>query len=534
VICFAQETNQELVTLEENLKNASTNTEKVKALLALGEYELDHNFGRAKYILEDAADIIQKNKGNIDPQYEALVEVQLGIFRRREASYTEATTHYLKALDYFESVKDTANIADIYHNLGMVYKFQRDFKTAIEHFDRAIDFNTSIHNELGVGLAYIAKGSCFRAIKQYDEAEAYYLQSKEILTKLENTKGLEQVNNFLVLLYIRTNRDEEALALAEHNIERSKRNNEKIPLINNYLSISNIYYKKKEYRTAGKFVDSALRISKKEGLRQKTVSAYSKKSRLWYKLENYKAAYVAYRRFKQHSDSLFNIETTQKLKELELQYKFEQERKEIELTTKSEATQKRMYLVLLVLTLISAGIIGFLLRRNFKNRSKIAQEKLEKEQAQKLLLDEKVRINEEETKRLIADNSMRLEFKQELLDQLKTETTNVKSLEEMKKTMSSLISKLQLQISTESKLSSIQEKIEEVNKGFDSKIREAYPKLTKTDREICALMRLNLSIKEIATIRNSSIDAVKAARYRIRKKMQLAAGEELEYIIQSL
>ncbi|MEM6686550.1 MAG: hypothetical protein AAF617_12275, partial [Bacteroidota bacterium] len=211
-----------------------------------------------------------------------------------------------------------------------------------------------------------------------------------------------------------------------------------------------------------------------------------------------------------------------------------QERKEIELTAKSEAEEKQFYIILLLLTLISATIIGLLVRRNFTNRAKIAQEKLEKEQAQKLLLDEKVRINEEETKRLIADNSMRLEFKQELLDQLKTETSNIQSLEEMKQTMQSLVSKLQLQIATENKLSTIQDKIEEVNKGFDTKLREAYPKLTKTDREICALMRLNLSIKEIATIRNSSIDAVKAARYRIRKKMQLSAGEELEYIIQSL
>ena len=97
-----------------------------------------------------------------------------------------------------------------------------------------------------------------------------------------------------------------------------------------------------------------------------------------------------------------------------------------------------------------------------------------------------------------------------------------------------LVLKLQQQITTESKLSSIQDRIEEVNRGFDKKIIELYPNLTKTEREVCALLRLNLSIKEIASIRNGTTDSVKASRYRIRKKLQVPSGVELEHFIQSL
>ncbi|MGH1387833.1 tetratricopeptide repeat protein [Kordia sp.] len=532
-LSFSQESVNKLIDLEEKLKKAVSNTEKINALLALAEYELDHNFGRVEYILQEAS-LLTKNDISLDKRYTALTEVQLGVLKRKKAQYTDAALHYFSALSYFEKIKDTANIADIYHNIGMIHKFQRDYKTSNEYFNKAIQLNNAIKNKLGVGLALTAKGSSYRALKKYKEAESYYTKAKNIFTEINNMKRLEQVNNFLVLLYTKTGRIEEALQLAKHNIARSKKNNEVINLTSNYLNISNVYYKKKEYRLAGKFVDSALKLSKKEGLKQKIVAAYSKKSRLWYQLENYKAAYITHRKFKKHSDSLFNIETTKKLKELELQYKFEQERKEIELITKSEATQKKLYFFLFLLTLISAVLAGLLIKRNYKNRSKIAAEKLAKEQVQKKLLGEKVKVNEEETKRLVADNSMRLEFKQELLNHLKTETLNVSTFEEMRNTVNSIISKLQLQITTEKKFSSIQDKIEDVNKGFDTKLRELYPKLTKTDREICALMRLNLSIKEIATIRNSSIDAVKAARYRIRKKMNLIAGQELEYIIQSL
>ena len=39
-------------------------------------------------------------------------------------------------------------------------------------------------------------------------------------------------------------------------------NNEYLNLVNNYLSISNTYYKQKNYRIAGKYVDSAIKLSR--------------------------------------------------------------------------------------------------------------------------------------------------------------------------------------------------------------------------------------------------------------------------------
>jgi len=80
-----------------------------------------------------------------------------------------------------------------------------------------------------------------------------------------------------------------------------------------------------------------------------------------------------------------------------------------------------------------------------------------------------------------------------------------------------LILRLQQQIITENKLSTIQDRIREVNRGIDQKILRLYPSLNKTERKVCNL--LNLSIKEIAAVRNTSVDAIKSSRYRIRKKM---------------
>ncbi len=148
-------------------------------------------------------------------------------------------------------------------------------------------------------------------------------------------------------------------------------------------------------------------------------------------------------------------------------------------------------------------------------------------------LEHKIETKEEDIKKLIADNTMRLTFKEELLDKIKNDVVDTEP-ENIAKSLQSLTAQLKRQITTERKLSGLQEKIDQANKEFDHKLQEHYPKLTKGEREVCALLRLDLSIKEIMTIRDVSVDSVKSMRRRIRKKMSVPEGKELEQFIREL
>ncbi len=75
---------------------------------------------------------------------------------------------------------------------------------------------------------------------------------------------------------------------------------------------------------------------------------------------------------------------------------------------------------------------------------------------------------------------------------------------------------------------------ESVNKNFYSKIKSLYPDISPNDLRLCALIKLNLSIKEMAGILNISPDSVKTARYRLRKKMQLNTEDNLSEFILSI
>ena len=60
-----------------------------------------------------------------------------------------------------------------------------------------------------------------------------------------------------------------------------------------------------------------------------------------------------------------------------------------------------------------------------------------------------------------------------------------------------------------------------VHEGFYEKLMADYPSLSPNDLRICALLRLNLSSKDIAKILHMSSPSVNVSRSRIRKKMKM-------------
>jgi len=56
---------------------------------------------------------------------------------------------------------------------------------------------------------------------------------------------------------------------------------------------------------------------------------------------------------------------------------------------------------------------------------------------------------------------------------------------------------------------------------------EICPQLTASEIKIAALLKLNLSTKEIAAITYKTEDGIKSTRYRLRKKLNLSGDENL-------
>ena len=70
-------------------------------------------------------------------------------------------------------------------------------------------------------------------------------------------------------------------------------------------------------------------------------------------------------------------------------------------------------------------------------------------------------------------------------------------------------------------------KFQETHQVFIQKLMERAPNLVTTDLAMCAHLRLGFYTKEIARYTKLSVRAVEGKKYRIRKKLDIPATEDL-------
>ena len=68
---------------------------------------------------------------------------------------------------------------------------------------------------------------------------------------------------------------------------------------------------------------------------------------------------------------------------------------------------------------------------------------------------------------------------------------------------------------------------EKVHPDFFNRLQKKHPTLTQHELKHCAYLKIKLSNKEIAALLNVSPKSMQMARYRLKKKMDLGADEDL-------
>lgn len=175
-------------------------------------------------------------------------------------------------------------------------------------------------------------------------------------------------------------------------------------------------------------------------------------------------------------------------------------------------------------------------KRYKKQQQKLLDKKereleLEQYENQRQLMEFKnknLQLNIENKNRELGMATMNLVKRNELLNNIKEELSNSKSLDEVKKVIKLVNSSL----NNTSDWKLFEEAFNNVDKDFMKKIKLLHPSITSNDLRLCAYLRLNLSSKEIAPLLNISHKSVEVKRYRLRKKMQLTQDQSLSnYII---
>jgi len=193
-----------------------------------------------------------------------------------------------------------------------------------------------------------------------------------------------------------------------------------------------------------------------------------------------------------------------------------------------------VYLILIVLLLIL--LIRLYVdwelaheKKRTAERHRIQEEQL-KMQEQQIIRLEKEKLEDEVTykSKELASATLSVISHNEFLERLKAEVLAQKLTGSYSRSFfDKLIRVINDNITKEGDWTVFHANFDRIHEKFFVKLKNRYTDLTPGDLRLCALLRLNMPTKDMARILNLSVRGVEAARYRLRKKLNLTEGESL-------
>lgn len=202
-------------------------------------------------------------------------------------------------------------------------------------------------------------------------------------------------------------------------------------------------------------------------------------------------------------------------------------------------------LIYLIVLLALLWFLYFYLKRKYQKRHerlRLEQEEIQKREIElrenQINLLEKEKLETELTlkSKELAQSTMTIINKNEILSQLRDELNDQKlklGSQYPKKYFDKLMSVINENLSSEDDWNRFQSNFDMIHQNFFRHLHRDFPELTPNDLRFCAYLRLNLTSKDIANLMNITIKGVEVARYRIRKKINLASSKSLaEFMIE--
>ncbi|HEY9005396.1 tetratricopeptide repeat protein [Ohtaekwangia sp.] len=506
--------------------------------------------------------------------YRGLAQIQL-----RKSAFDSAVYFLSTALDIGTAQKDYKSLAHIHNDWGNVAIEENDFVKALnEYLQTAQLYDSVLHDGIGSATALLNIGNVQYVLGNLDKAISYTNRGKQLAMANHHARGITFAYKLLGRIYRKQQKPDSALHQYQQALQQYEREGDKQNAAEIMQSVANIYYDKEEYTRALEALNKAMEYARAiEGpsimpyiysskgfayyalkqldqariyfdssriLAQRTqrpylvMDAYEMLSQVEKDKHHYPEALTHYERFTAIKDSLTQVENRQVVEEMSAKYESAQKESEISLLQKDKRIN-RIWTYTLTTILILVVLMAWLLLSRSKLKTKIASELAAKERQlgvqQKELLEAELRARHLEEERLkqeidfknkeLTTYTLNLIQKNEVMEELRAALENLSK--DGGNPVGNLIQKLNYSAHLDREWEGFKRYFEQVHTGFLEKLLEQYPELTTTEMKLCALLKLNLETKEIASLLGISPESAKVSRSRLRKKLNLEGDQNL-------
>ncbi len=444
-------------------------------------------------------------------------------------NYNLALKEALKALKFFEEKKDDVRMADALAKLGDIELLLKNQKSALEHYLQAYAIYEEYKDHQYQAYTANSIGQNYLDLKEIDKAQEYF---EKALSISKDIKSKEIEADALINLgsaFATKNDFTKSKNFLIKGLQIHRELNYPKSVSSDLIELAKTEIAKNQFSNALSHLDESIIIAKTIETKENLSSAYYTRFTVNKLQGNFRRALADHEDFKTVNDSIFNHQKSNQIEELRTIYQTEKKEQEIVFQKNEiELLQQKQKASSLQKTLLISGIIGLLVIFSliyYALRQKMKHNKLIREQLDKDL--------EFKTKELTT-HAMHLAKKNEVLEGLKQKAQELKASDNNNRGYQQLIQTINFDLQDDNNWENFTRYFEEVHSGFNASIKSKYPNTTTNELRLLALLKMNMSSKEIASILNISNEGVKKARYRLRKKLELSTDDSLQDMVLQL
>lgn len=164
-----------------------------------------------------------------------------------------------------------------------------------------------------------------------------------------------------------------------------------------------------------------------------------------------------------------------------------------------------------------------------KERNQRLQERIRAEQKVNQLLKQKHHMEIDLINRELSTSSIFISQKNKIIGLIKKDINRIMKGDRhiTKVDIANVLKTIDENIKFDNDWYRIKAHFEKIHPGFFDRLRKKYPQLTPNDHKLAALLRMNLSTKEISHILKITAPSTEISRIRLRKKLELPKGINL-------
>ncbi len=247
----------------------------------------------------------------------------IGIVYDNLGNYPDALQYYFAALKLREEIGDKKGIASSYNNIGGVYFDHGNYPAALKNYFASLKIHDELGYTLGIVTNYNNIGLVYSAQGNYPEALKIHFVSLKMKEEIRDKAGIALSYHNIGIIYRKQGNYPAALKNLFAALKIYEELGDKWGIALSQSNIGAVYTRQKKYYEASKYLNNSLSLSKEIGSLMRIQYCYTWLARLDSIQGNFKQALEQYKMSVITRDSMFNMEKTKKIMQMEVDKKIE-------------------------------------------------------------------------------------------------------------------------------------------------------------------------------------------------------------------